>query len=654
MSTPNTDPDLAPAMSRIWAELLGLADQTIDPHTSFLRLGGDSVLAVRMAAMIRKRMGVVLALSDVGVESTVGDLAALVRRRAAAGATARALPVELRRRPDKDAPFPLLPLQQGYFVGQQDGWELSYESAHFYTDVGLTDVDGDEAADALVHALHRLAEHQPMLRARVTAEGSQHVLPLEAPGAVPEPTVYDLRETDPATMATTLREIRANMSATGPDPTRGPGLDIRLTLLPDGGGRLHTGMSLLVFDGWSATLLNRELLALSADWNAVLARPDMDFSDYVTSVEQLPHSDAWAADRSWWWSRLDTLPQPPSLPLVKDPREVRATTMGLREKLLPATRWSALRDRSAAHDVTPSTAMFTAFTIVLARWAGHRRMLLTSLQLNRLPVHPDVQRVAGAFSSTMLLPSEPAQGATFAELAAQAQNRFSEHAAHNLITGVEVSRELGRRRGTLRPVAPVVFQSSLGMDAAVGMAHPESAGPLGELSFDDFYHQLRTPQVALEARFYELRSRMAIVFSLVEDLFDTDEVDAAFAELVGLIEALADSDGWDRVIELPDAEQPTGSELRLGRYEGQETAVAEGPLSSPLEETVAALWEQLLDVPVLDRSANFFQLGGDSLLAVRNLAKLAKQLGIAVPVRDFLESPTVAGLAAALAQRGGI
>jgi len=82
------------------------------------------------------------------------------------------------------------------------------------------------------------------------------------------------------------------------------------------------------------------------------------------------------------------------------------------------------------------------------------------------------------------------------ELAAQAQNRFSEHAAHNLITGVEVSRELGRRRGTLRPVAPVVFQSSLGMDAAVGMAHPESAGPLGELSFDDFYHQLRTPQVA--------------------------------------------------------------------------------------------------------------------------------------------------------------
>ena len=654
MTTPATKP--APTeeltLTQIWTELLDLSERPVDPGTSFLRLGGDSVLAVRMAALIRKRLGVVLALSDVGVESTVGELATLVRRRAAAGTSARALPIDLRRRPDRNAPFPLLPLQQGYFVGQQDGWELSYESAHFYGDVGLLGVDGDEARDALEDALRRLAEHQPMLRARVTAEGSQYVLPLDAPGAVPEPTMYDLREDDAATAATAVDRVRAEMSATGPDPSSGPGLDIRVSLLPDGSGRLHTSMSLLVFDGWSATLLNRELLALSADWNAVLAPLDIDFGDYVASVGDLPSSDAFAADRSWWWSRLDTLPQPPALPLVRDPREVRATTMGTREARLSAGRWAVLRDRCAGHDVTPSTAMFTAFAVVLARWAGHRRMLLNSLQLNRLPVHPDVHRVVGAFASTMLLPADLAEGATFAELAAGAQRRFSEHAAHNLITGVEVSRELGRRRGTHRPVAPVVFQSTLGMDAAVGAAHPESAGPLGDVAFDDFYHQLRTPQVALEARFYELRAEMAIVFSLVEDLFVAEEVDGAFAELVTLVESLADGDGWDRVVEVPAATDPAGDWARLGRYGDDPAAVPEGPLSSPLEEAVAALWEDLLDVPVLDRSANFFALGGDSLLAVRALARLVKQVGTRVPVRDFLASPTVAGVAAALATRG--
>ncbi|GAB7044645.1 MULTISPECIES: phosphopantetheine-binding protein [Catenuloplanes] len=637
--------DPVPALADIWSELLGIDADAFSPDVSFLRYGGDSVLAVRMAALIRKRLGVVLALADVGAESTLDELAALVRRRSAAGSAIRALPVELHRRADKDAPFPLLPLQQGYFVGQQGGWELSYESAHFYSDVALRDMDSDEAEEALTDALRRLAEHQPMLRGRVTPDGMQHVLPLDAPGAIPVPRVYDLREEPAEAVSTELETVRAEMIAAGPDPAHGPGLDIRLSLLPGGAGRLHTNMSLLLFDGWSATLLNRELLELSADWNALPAPLDMGFDDYVSSVAALPGSDAWADDRDWWWSRLDDMPQPPALPLVADPREVRATTMANRERYLSPGRWAALRDRCAAHDVTPSTAMFTAFAIVIARWSGQRRMLLNSLQLNRLPLHPDVHRVFGAFASTMLLPTDLTAGATFAQLAGEAQRRFTEYAGHALVTGVEVSRELGRRRGTHRPVAPVVFQSTLGMDAAMGAQQPDSAGPLGQVAMDDFFHQLRTPQVALEARFYELRGSLAIVFSLVEELFDLEQVDAAYAELVALAGSLADGDGWDRVVDLPVREDETG--LRLGRYADERVDAGDGPPATELEQTIAALWEELLDTPVLDRATHFFEAGGNSLLAVRALARLARQTGVTVPVRDFLADPTVAGLAAA-------
>jgi non-ribosomal peptide synthetase component F len=296
--------------------------------------------------------------------------------------------------------------------------------------------------------------------------------------------------------------------------------------------------------------------------------------------------------------------------------------------------------------------MFTAFAVVIARWAGHRRILLNSLQLNRLPLHPDVHRVLGAFASTMLLPAELDAGVPFAELAARAQRQFVEHSAHSLITGVEVSRELGRRRGTHRPVAPVVFQSTLGMDAAVGQQQPDSAGPLGQIDLEDIHHQLRTPQVALEARFYEIRGALAIVFSLVDELFDDAQVAAAYSDLVELVGSLADDDGWDAVVDLPAAtEPPDGDQLRVGRYAGG-SAVAAGPLSSELEETVAGLWEELLEVPVLDRSADFFALGGDSLLAVRSLARLATLIGVGVPARDFLAAPTVAGVAAAAAARG--
>ncbi|GAA2400711.1 hypothetical protein GCM10010191_04880 [Actinomadura vinacea] len=661
MTVPSTDAptkargsdEVARVLARIWADLLDLDPDAIDGNASFLRLGGDSVLAVRMSALIRKKLSVELALSDVTVEITLSALTDIVTRRSRDGATARALPVEIEHRADPDAPFPLMPLQQGYFVGQHDGWELSYDSAHFYGDVGLRDMDSDEAEETLADALHRLAQHQPTLRGRIAPDGMQYVLPPDAPGAIPQPRVYDLREAGDEEIRTTLEAVRQEMAATGPNPLTGPGLDVRLSLLPGGRGRLHTAMSLISMDGWSATVLNRELLTLAADWNAVLAPLEVDFGDYVTSVGRLRQTDLWAADRDWWFDRLDDAPLPPALPLRADPRDVAPTLMDTREARLDSARCAALRERCAAHDVTPSAAMLTAFAVVLARWSGHRRLLLNTLQLNRLPLHPDIHRTIGAFSSTMLVPAALDVGRTFAALASAQQRTFAEHAAHNLISGVEVSRELARRRGTPRPVAPVVFQSTLGMDAAIGERQARSAGPLGELDFVDFYHQLRTPQVALEARFWEMGEEMVFAFSLVAELFEPQEVDAAFRELVELIEALADGPGWDREVELPGALEPDrDSGLSLGGPAAADVDEEAGPPRDELEQRIALLWEEILDVPVLDRATPFFALGGDSLLAVRSLARLAKDVGVAVQVRRFLDAPTVAGLAAAIREQG--
>ena len=189
----STVADPREALATLWAQLLHLDPDEITPDASFLRLGGDSVLAVRMSALIRKRLGIVLALSDVRVETTLAELAELVSRRTSTTATSQALPVDLQRRADPAAPFPLLPLQQGYFVGQHDAWELSYASAHHYVDLGLVGLDGDDAAEALADAVRRLATHQPMLRARVSADGQQRILPVDAPGAVPPLHVIDLR-----------------------------------------------------------------------------------------------------------------------------------------------------------------------------------------------------------------------------------------------------------------------------------------------------------------------------------------------------------------------------------------------------------------------------------------------------------------------------
>ncbi|MCI2419794.1 condensation domain-containing protein [Saccharopolyspora sp. K220] len=646
----NAELDISTELAEIWAELLGLAPDEVPRDTGFLNLGGDSVLAVRMSAVVRRKLGVALALSDVRVEITLAELADLITRRSAGAAGGRALPVEVVRRTDPAAPFPLLPLQQGYFVGQQDGWELSYDSAHHYVDIGLTEVDADEAPEALQDALRRLVRHQPTLRARVLPDGRQHLLAADDADAVPTLQVIDLRDAPEAEAKATVAAIRSQMSTNGPDPTYGPGVEMRLTLLPDDRARLHTAVSLLIIDGWSSNVFYRDLFGLVADWNAVLPPLEVDYGDYVESVSDLSDTDAWDADRDWWWDRLDSFPLPPALPLVADPREVRPDLMGTRQTTVDVETWAAFRTQCTAHGVTPSAAMFTAYAIVLARQAGHRRMLLNSLQLNRLPLHPDVHRIVGAFASTMLIPVELAADATFAELAADSQRQFSESAAHNLISGVEVARELGRRRGTHRPVAPIVFQSTLGMDAAMGERVPETAGPMGRIDMADHHQQLRTPQVALEVRMFELRDEMFLVFSLVDELFDTSVVDGMFHELTGIARTLAEPESWDASVALPselDAPEPEPAEhLRVGRYERQDRTEELGPPRTDLERTIAAVWEDMLGVSGVDRADDFFALGGDSLLAVRVLGKLARESGITVAVRDFLDAPTISGLAA--------
>jgi non-ribosomal peptide synthetase component F len=80
------------------------------------------------------------------------------------------------------------------------------------------------------------------------------------------------------------------------------------------------------------------------------------------------------------------------------------------------------------------------------------------------------------------------------------------------------------------------------------------------------------------------------------------------------------------------------------------TGPAEGFVAprTPAEERVAALWQEALGVARVGVHDDFFALGGHSLLAAQVIARLAREHGIAVPMRRMFEAPTVAAFAALL------
>nr|BFE79209.1 hypothetical protein GCM10020093_018100 [Planobispora longispora] len=73
---------------------------------------------------------------------------------------------------------------------------------------------------------------------------------------------------------------------------------------------------------------------------------------------------------------------------------------------------------------------------------------------------------------------------------------------------------------------------------------------------------------------------------------------------------------------------------------------------SEVEATIARLWGEVLGGEHIGVDDDFFELGGNSLIAVQLIALVRKELGVRLPMRSLFEEPTVAGVAALIDEAG--
>ncbi|MGF6292870.1 acetoacetate--CoA ligase [Paraburkholderia youngii] len=77
-----------------------------------------------------------------------------------------------------------------------------------------------------------------------------------------------------------------------------------------------------------------------------------------------------------------------------------------------------------------------------------------------------------------------------------------------------------------------------------------------------------------------------------------------------------------------------------------------GQSREDLERHLQSQWERLFDIAPIGRDDNFFQLGGNSLLAARLLASVDESTGRTLPLATLFIAPTIARLAAAIDEPG--
>lgn len=425
-------------------------------------------------------------------------------------------------------PFPLTDMQAAYLLGRRAVFRHGGVSCHGYGELAFPELDSTR----LEAAWQALIERHDMLRAVIGTDGTQRILP-DVPG-------YRIEEIDLRAPGVSIEAIREELGHRVYQPDQWPMFDLRVSR-DDGGARLHFSIDFLIVDFVSTQLLLDELHQLYHDASCHLSTTEISFRDYVLAERELRESQHYHRDREYWLARLDDLPPAPELPVLggePGPRFRRWAAT-----LTPA-EWACLRAAAGRRGITPSVAVLTAFAEVIGRWSRHPRFTLDLTLQNRLPLHPQVGRLVGDFTSVELLAVELA--ATLTDSANAIQARLWEDLDHRLFSGLEVMREVVRRQGPEAGLFPVVFTSAIGVEAG-------EDGRLRGLS-DVVYGITQTPQVWIDCQVLESRGGLRFNWDVRDGIFPDGLIDDMFAAFERLLHRMvAEGDVWDQadVVVLP-------------------------------------------------------------------------------------------------------
>jgi amino acid adenylation domain-containing protein/non-ribosomal peptide synthase protein (TIGR01720 family) len=506
----------------------------------FFALGGHSLLASQLLYRLQRAFQVDLSLLSIFQTPKVADLAAHISRLKASGSeeeyTAEEFPTITADATRRYEPFPLTDVQQAYWIGRTNIFELGNVATHIAIEVESTGLD----IARLNHALQRLIERHEMLRAIVLPDGQQQIFESVPPYQI---EVLDLRNVPAEVRAKRLDEVREKISHQVLRADQWPLFEIRASRLDDQQTRIHVSFDLLIGDARSFQIISQELRDLYNDPDQNLSDLTLSFRDYVLAEAQLQESDLYKRSQRYWLDRLPSLPPAPDLPLAKNPNTIAQPRFVRRYGELKPELWQQLKQRATRAGITPSGVLLAAFAEVLSVWSKSPKFTINLTLFNRLPLHEQVNDIVGDFTSLTLLAVDNSGLETFETRARHIQAQLWADMDHRYLSGVRVLREVSRAEGgKAGATMPVVFTSMLSLPAVEtpnsGASDGWSLNWLGK----QVYGISQTPQVWLDHQAFEDNGRLGFNWDAVEELFPEALLGDMFDAYVQLLHSLAGSD----------------------------------------------------------------------------------------------------------------
>jgi len=536
------NPSLEP-LKRIISKVLKCDINSLTEGGSLIEMGGDSLKAALLANEIESNFKAEITPYELIVSDDLSTIWQMIEARKGKASAQTLISPEGE---DCYAPFSLTDMQEAYYVGSKDVFNLGGHSLHTYMEI-----DGDLDIGRFMNSWNQLVAMHPMLRAILTDDGQQKVLE-----SVPtlNGQQEDFRHLDEHQKELKLVKLRDEMSHQSMDLTQWPFFDIRFSKIDESTTRLHLSIDGIFLDFRSFQLLFNQLIGLYRGTALPMLKPSMDFIDYIYYLKHQKNTPSYDESLSYWKERIGSFPAPPKLPLTDQRLEVSGHKVTRQQLHLNNIQLNNLEIYCKHFSLTRASVMLAVFAEAVGRWSESTTFTLNVPIFNRPTSQDNFNTVLGNFSSFVLIAVDHSEKSSFAERAKALQVQMHGAINNSQVSGIEVVRQLTREKGhTFENGFPVVFTHlPSGIEDWDKNTLADIKLGLGNIN----YSITQTPQVWLDNQVWYTGEGMTINWDSIDGLFPEHMSEDMFVVYENVLLSLVESEeNWS--LENPLYELPS-------------------------------------------------------------------------------------------------
>jgi acyl carrier protein len=531
--------------------------------------------------------------------------------------------------PDFEDIYPLSPMQKLFYSMEASAGQLGFEQWRFV-------LRGPLDAAALRGAWERVVERHPVLRTAFVSAGAGEAMQVVLPPRSLDWTEIDLLSCTDAEKQQRLSQTIAADRAKHFDLGAGQLLRLVLIRTHDDEWQMLWSTHHLLIDGWSWPVIFHELASFYTG-TAALPKP-LPYRDYIAWTLNHSNDDA----QNFWREYLrDFSPQPLHIGrrAISAPGDANFSEETARIEIDEDVTLT-LQNVARENQITLNTVLQGAWALVLSHYQASASPVFGAAYSGRPAELSGIEGMVGPCVNNLPLRANIAAAMPASAWLKELQrDQFdvSQH-QHNSIEQIQSWSGIPWRHRLFDSL--IVFQNYATGDATQRLSENVT------VEVADAPESTNYPLTLTVVPGRNLRLKL----SYRPAQFEAADIRRVLSDLCLVLHKIATTPDMtlnDIISQLapPPAVAPAGFRLTVATN-------AESTPQTDMERTLAGIWQELFDNPGVSLEANFFDLGGHSLLLVQAHRKLQQALGRSLPIVTLLQYPSVRALARQLAGNG--